>query len=370
MTPLVAENALAPTGGAETQVLLLSRALAERGLAVCLVVFDVPDAAIPASVHGVDIVVRPPYLAGDLVGRLREIAAIRGIVAAVDASVYVTRTAGLHVGVLGFWTKLARRRFIYSSSGFRDFRYELILPTQRDRILFRLGLALADEIITQTKEQSAACSKRIGRMPLVIRNISEPAAETDQEPEAFLWIGRVDNNKRPLEFVHLARALPNARFRMVATDAPGASEGPRLWDALRHAAEGLPNFDLLPPQPRADVLRLIARSVAVVSTSEFEGMPNVFLEAWWRGVPALALSYDPDGIVLRHGLGGFANGRSDELVDLARQLWDNRHARHELAARCRSYVRRNHGAAAIAAEWARALGTEGHVLSPVAMEVR
>ena len=47
----------------------------------------------------------------------------------------------------------------------------------------------------------------------------------------------------------------------------------------------------------------MCRAVAAVNTSEFEGMPNVLLEAWSRGVPALVLHYDPGGVVRAHRLG-------------------------------------------------------------------
>jgi hypothetical protein len=84
-------------------------------------------------------------------------------------------------------------------------------------------------------------------------------------------------------------------------------------------------------------------------------MPNIFLEAWSRGIPALALNHDPDGIISRYGLGGFANGRRERLAELARELWDGRAARDECAARCQAYVQRSHSPEAVSAEWARVL---------------
>ena len=45
--PLLTSAATAPTGGAETQIFLLARALARRGSRICLLVFDLPGIAIP-----------------------------------------------------------------------------------------------------------------------------------------------------------------------------------------------------------------------------------------------------------------------------------------------------------------------------------
>ena len=355
IAPRLSMNANEHGGGAETQVMLLSRALATRGLAVCLVVFDVPGAEIPISDDGPDIVIRPQYFAGgNIFGQMREVAAMRAALRGIDASVVVTRCAGFHVGLVGLWTKLARRRFVYSSASLRDFKYESVLVKWTDRIGFRLGVALADEIVVQTDEQVDLCERCFGRKPIVIRSVSEPAAQTDHHPEAFLWVGRVDANKRPLEFVELAKSLPDARFWMVAIP-PTAAEGERLWRRIERAARTLPNFELLPPRPRPELLDLAARAVAMVSTSEFEGMPNIFLEGWARGIPALALNHDPDGVITGHGLGGFAQGRRDRLVELARELWDRRADRGESAARCRAYVLRNHSPEAVSDEWVRAL---------------
>jgi glycosyltransferase involved in cell wall biosynthesis len=344
-------------GGAETQFLLLSRALAERGVAVCVVVYDVPGTQIPASATGVNVLVRSPYRAGG--GhwrRFSEVAATGAAVRRVDARVIVGRTAGPHVGLVALFAKLARRRFVYSSAHILDFSFEALLASRRDRLLFRIGVALADVVIVQTEEQRLLCERRFGKPAIVIRSIAEPAAVSEGEREAFLWVGRIERNKQPLEFVELARALPQARFWMVASPSPNAKESVRLAQEVEAAAAALPNLDVLPPRPRAELLGLMARAVAVVSTSEAEGMPNIFLEGWARGIPALALKHDPDGIISGYGLGGCAEGDGERFVASARELWDCLERWSECGKRCRAYVRDNHSAAVVSGEWVRALG--------------
>jgi glycosyltransferase involved in cell wall biosynthesis len=169
--------------------------------------------------------------------------------------------------------------------------------------------------------------------------------------------------------VELAKGVPDARFWMVATPSPFAGDTAPLWESLEDAAKTLPNFHLLPPRPRPELLDLIARSVAVVNTSEYEGMPNIFLEAWSRGVPALTLNHDPDSIVARHHLGGFADGDIKRLIELAARLWEDRADRAAYASRCRAYVREQHSAQTVSGDWAKALALDTTVPNEVSVEL-
>ena len=357
--PLLARIRTTPAAGAENQVLLLARELARRGLRVCLIAFDVPDSSLPAFVDGVAVSVRPPFLARKRLGKLREVDSIRRAVLGCDAAVLVARVAAPDIGFVGLFAKLSRRRFVYSSANVSDFDLSRIEPKRRYRLLFALGVRLADQIVVQTDEQALLSRERFGREPVTIRSIAEPAPERRQEPEALLWIGRAVFYKRPLAYVDLARALPDARFWMVAVPSPNARGGPELMASLEREAAGVPNIELLPPRPRDELMELVDRAVAVVNTADHEGMPNVFLEGWARGVPALALAHDPDGVIERHGLGGFAAGDPTRLVELASDLWDRRSDQAEVALRCRRYVLEHHSAQAVAAAWQDALRIDG-----------
>ncbi|HVM18161.1 MAG TPA: glycosyltransferase family 4 protein [Gaiellaceae bacterium] len=351
MGPLLTRDVVPPTGGAETQVYLVARELARRGLRVCVIVFAVPGAEISPVVDHVHVLVRPAYRARRrLVGKILEAVRIRQALRAVESNVIVTRAAGPHVGLVAVFAKLAQRRFVYSSANISDFNFAWLAPKRRDQWLFRLGVRLADRVVVQTDEQVELCRRTFGREAERIGSIAEPGGPP-AVPEAFLWIGRMVWYKRPLAFVDLARALPHASFRLVGVPVSGAHGGEELIAALKEAAASTPNLDLIPPCPRRDLSDLTRRAVAMVNTADFEGMPNVFLEGWAHGVPALALTHDPDGVIERHRLGGFARGSTRRLVELADELWRQRDNRAELSARCRDYVAVHHAPGPVGARW-------------------
>jgi glycosyltransferase involved in cell wall biosynthesis len=362
--PLLASSAL-PAGGAETQIFLLSEALADRGHRVALAALD-PGGGLPPRHGAVDVLTIPAHRAdrrgvGTIVSAFASYRALRGTASAA----IVARAAGPHVGIVAVLARLRHSRFVYSSANVVDFDFGRIEPNRRAVALFHLGLRLADQLVVQTTEQAALCRERLGRPSTLIRSIAQ-AVDPPPDPalrSAFLWVGRLAPYKKPLECVALARALPEASFRMVGVPT-GDPDGDALLAELTRAAAELPNLELLPARPRAELMALYDQAVAVVNTADFEGMPNVFLEGWSRGIPALALTHDPDGVIARHSIGHFAGGSRERLIEQARELWEARHQPGDVTERCRAYIESQHSARVVADAWADALGLAAPVHTP------
>ena len=335
-------------GGAETQIFLLARELRRRGHAVAIATFAV-DGLMPREVEGVEIVpipARPPSASPVRTA----LWACRFLCALVrlDAGVVVQRGAGAVTGLVALTTRAAGRRFVYSSANVIDFDYH---DLERSRIalrLFGVGRRLATRIVVQSDEQAELCTRRWGRQSTVIRSLVEPSPLRAGPPEAFLWIARLASYKRPEVVVELARRLPHARFRMVVSPS---DRDPELVRRLTDDAGRLENLELLPPRSRSELAPLYDSAVAVLNTSAYEGMSNVLLEGWSRGVPALVYSHDPDRLVESHGLGWVAKGSLDRLTELAAFAWERRHDQSDLSERCRAYVATNHAPDCAAERW-------------------
>jgi glycosyltransferase involved in cell wall biosynthesis len=334
------------TGGAELQAHHIARALAERGLRVAHVLLE--DPALPEHRDGVDLVLQVPRTRGPR--GTRRLPSIWEALGRADASVYVQRSAGLATGVAAAFARAKRRRFVYSISSAADLHRGSLPPP--DGTVTQLGLRLADRVVAQTADQQAVATRTLGSKVTLIRSFCEPVS-VPLEPQAFLWIGGVIDYKQPLAYLELAQRVPDAQFRMVATERPGWE---RLADEVHERARSLPNVCLLAPRPRVALLALYAKAIAVVNTSAFEGFPNTFLEAWSCGVPALSLGVDPDGVIGEHGLGAVAGGSLDQLARLVNLYWARRGTLAEGAA-ARDYVRRHHDPAVVGDTWMELIGT-------------
>jgi glycosyltransferase involved in cell wall biosynthesis len=357
IAPLVSSGTDALPGGAETQILFLARGLAAKGCRVCILAR--PGAGgLPSEVHGIDLLPLPTTrqrrrfdfgLSVMLYG-LRVVRSLAGL----DARVLVQRVAGPETGVTALVTRMKRQRFIYSSAGVKEFDYGSLESLRRNVWLFHLGVRLAHAVVVQTDEQVGLCRQRFGRAPVLIKSVAEPAATRSSDPAFFLWVGRLAEYKRPEAFVEVARRVPEARFAMIGVPVPGSDEG--IPDRVRREAAQLDNLELLEPRPRAELMRVLDGAVAIVSTTPSEGMPNVFLEAWARGVPALSLAHDPDGVIERHSLGGFARGSLERMAAIVRKMWHERANQREVSARCRSYIEREHAPDAVIGGWLGLIG--------------
>jgi glycosyltransferase involved in cell wall biosynthesis len=344
------------TGGAEYQSSCLARTLADHGYRVAHVVLG---DHLPARVDGVQVVSIPnQYLCGGLRRRSAVLWALR----AADARLYVQRSAGFETGMVGGFARANGRPFVFSSSANADFLLDAHttsiagagLADWKSRLQYRFGLCCADRVVVQTGDQRELARRAFDVEAVVVPSFGQPAALATANRDAFLWVGTMHERKDPLSYVRLAEHLPHVRFRMLAVDRGGAA--PALAVELERRAANLDNLEVFGARPRSEVLDLYATAVAVVNTSELEmeGFPNVFLEGWARGVPALSLKVDPDRTIERHGLGATAGGSFEKLVAFAGRMWKDR----ELPAseRVRAYVERVHSPERVGAAWAGLVG--------------
>ena len=291
-------------GGAELQQTLLAKALAQRGWSVSMVLADCgqPDGATWDGVRtfkayrleeGIPLVrfLHPRWT--KLTSALRR----------ADADIYYSSCAGAHLAqVVMFAHRRGRKAAFRIASNADCDPKELLVEFWRDRLLYRHGLARADLVLAQTARQQQLLRENFGRESRLAPSLFERADRClafEERDLDVLWVGNIRQVKRPDLLLELARRLPALEFHMVGGPLPGAE---RLYEAIRREAAGLRNVTFRGAVPYQDVQNLYARARILVGTSEVEGFPNTYLQAWAHGTPVVAF-LDPDGLLRRHGMG-------------------------------------------------------------------
>lgn len=330
-------------GGAQLQQTLLAKALARRGFQVSMVVGDYgqQDGAVWAGVQtykasrpreGVPVLrfVHPRWT--KLIAALRRAA----------ADIYYVSPAGVQVGQVALWASRNGRRMVLRIASDADCDPKrLLISLWRDRKLYEYGLRRADAILAQSVNQQALLRRNYGLDSSVVSSLVDvpdsdlPLGDRDI---SVLWVSNIQQLKRPEMFIELARRLHPLTASMVGGAHPQAHD---LFERIRARAAGVGNMTFHGQLPYRLTNQLFDRARLFVNTSEVEGFPNTFLQAWIRGVPVISF-FDPDDIIRREGL-GYAVASLDEMASAARRLATDSQAWVEMSARCRAYMARCHG---------------------------
>jgi glycosyltransferase involved in cell wall biosynthesis len=211
-------------------------------------------------------------------------------------------------------------------------------------------VAHVDRVIAQNSFQLESCRRNHQRDAVVIPSCYAPpphARRATLEHDCVLWVGTVHDYKRPHWFLDIAERLPERRFVMIGGPSTGGEQRtPGYFESVRRRAASLPNVEFTGFLPLDEVERWFDRARLLVLTSVYEGMPNVFLQAWARGVPTVA-TVDvgaPVNTVFSDVAQGAARVET-LLSDSA--LWT------QASNDCLAYFERNHSAAEVLAHYAR-----------------
>ena len=320
---LAPEYSSQPAGGEELQHTLLARALARRGWRVSMVVLDhgQPDGAIWDGIRTLKA-----YRPDEGIPGVRFLhprwTKLQSALQRADADVYYTSCAGAQLAQVVLF---ARRRgakvlFRVASDSDCDPR-SLLVRYWRDRQLYRWGLARADLVLVQTPPQQRALARNFGRHSRVLGPVVEPAGRRPAFHERdidALWVANLRALKRPQLFLEAAARLPKINFHLVGARAPREEA---VYEEARARAQSLQNVTFHGFVPQHRVGAFFERARIHVSTSEVDGFPNTFLQAWSRGTPVVTF-VDPARIVSSYGMGAAVHDVEELDAAIARLTRD------------------------------------------------
>lgn len=323
-------------GGAELQQVIIAKGLVRRGYPVSMICFDYGQED-PCEIDGITVykALRPNQGLPGLRFIWPRLTSFWTCLGRANADIYYQRAASVLTGLTAAFCLRHGRKSIYAIAvdGDPQFRF------RRDRWIFDYGIRHVDRLVAQNPNQQQYFKDRFGRDSILIPSIYNKAnaLQAHAVRDHVLWVATIRERKRADLFLDLAQALPQYKFTMVG--GPGVREH-ALFEAISQRAKRLDNLDFAGFVPYAEIDRYFDRAILFVSTSNKEGVPNTFMDAWARGVPTVSF-FDSGARANGKPIGRIV-GSIEEMTDAVADLLENDAARSRLGEECRKYVESYH----------------------------
>jgi glycosyltransferase involved in cell wall biosynthesis len=335
-----ASGATEAVGGAERQQWYLAKALAAIGWNVVVGVREPLNPGERRSIEGV-------AFAG--IDRGQILRAWSRFLTSEHPDWWYWRSASHLYGPTVALAKLAGVRTIFSAAFDRDVQPSRALSWRRRWWpLYACGLSLTDRIFVQHANQLAGLRPGWRSKARVIRSMASASSDTrshfDRE-KYVAWVAMLRQPKRPDILVDIARRISNVHFVVCGAPTPHRSPG-GYGERIVRALKTLRNVEFLGQVSSDRSRQIIGRAALLLSTSDEEGFPNTFLEAWADGTPVVSLSIDPENIIEEKGLGVVSRTVAGAVRDIPKLL-SATERREDISARAQRHVAEFHSEEAV-----------------------
>ena len=205
------------------------------------------------------------------------------------------------------------------------------------RKLFEYGLKKADCVLVQNTFQQEELGRQYNLKGKLIRNVYDGTIsdEIKKEKNYVIVVSNIQPKKQYEIMLNVAEKLKEIHFQMI-----GRGEG-LYFNKIFSKCNKLSNVKLYTDIKRDELLDKYQNAYLLLHTAKAEGFPNVFLEAWARGIPVVSLKIDPDGVIGKYRL-GFVTQNISELITAVTSLINNRKIRQSMGVNCVKYVKDYH----------------------------
>lgn len=203
----------------------------------------------------------------------------------------------------------------------------------------RYGISHADYIIAQAQYQAISLKQHYQReCALVMPNISPDVMvkkhTAQPTKKIILWVANVKPQKGPEKFIEIAsyfRDRPDLEFHMVGKVST------RYAKDIKTSAQEFNNIVFHGELDVLDVNKLMGDAYIFVNTSDFEGFPNTFIQAWLNETPVVSLNVNPDNLISEHNLGFFCKTQQS-LLSTIKSCVDDSSLIAKAGTNCRSFA--------------------------------
>jgi len=235
--------------------------------------------------------------------------------------VYLRSPSNIGIALVAY-TLLFRKKMVFFSAHDTDFDPNVNLQNYNEKI-FRLFIKFANHFFVQNMTQAAILKKEFDRESSLFGNIISIQKLVGNlstfKKNYFLWVGRIEPFKRLELLLRITERLPNGQFVVVA---PVNVRSEYSEEMLARTKLGI-NIQYIEFAKPGELDKYYQEARGLICTSEYEGFPNIFLEAWNNGTGVYTLGVDPNGIIQKsRGKLGYVFSSAEELVKNIHQVLD------------------------------------------------
>jgi glycosyltransferase involved in cell wall biosynthesis len=199
-------------------------------------------------------------------------------------------------------SKLLKVKFVFFAASDVNFvpGKELIHGVKLNRRLYQKSIRHIPYIVVQNTYQQQTLLDNYGKNCLTMPNIWRGEADTmsSQKHIDVIWIANFRRLKRAEWMVEAARRNPQLHFALIGR--PSAEKD--YYQQIEHDCSELDNVTFYGPLGFDETNALVSQSKILACTSEFEGFPNTFLQAWAYTIPVVS-TVDPSYVIAQNNLG-------------------------------------------------------------------
>jgi glycosyltransferase involved in cell wall biosynthesis len=313
-------------GGAELQIALLAKSLASIGHEVVIINFLAKKSY--TTPEGIKVLHVPDWNKGFRVLRLflHRIPSLWKLFVEQNADIYYVRTRSFFHLLPYLAARKTKAKFImamahdldlmslsdkikidyrHKSTIFRFLTFYLV-----NDIVFNYLLKRADFVLVQHSGQKPKRNAVRGKLVVFPNIIDKQKIDKQQNPveKYFVHVGTLTVLKGSENLLNLVKIV-NSDIQIMIVGEPFDEKSKIIVEKLKE----YPNIKVMGRVDHTRTIELISNSKALISTSNYEGFPNIFLEAWATGVPVISLHVNPGDVLNRFPIGVFCNNDLDRM---------------------------------------------------------
>jgi len=267
----------------------------------------------------------------------------------IKPDIIYQRVGSAYTGIGSYFAQKYGGKFVWNIARDDDIepsRYQFsrhIIGKFIEKKFLEYGIRKATHIIAQTNYQAELLERNYKRPPsTIIYNFHPLPTEPIIKSSSIkvVWIANLKPQKKPEIFLSLVKELQflqDIEFIMI-----GELQGGRIFKRrIMAEIKQINGLEYMGRLSQEDINEILSSAHIFVNTSEVEGFPNTFIQAWMRKVPVVSLSINPDGVFDRHEV-GFCSVTFEKLINDVLRLIEDDDLRNKMGQQAHDHAIQNH----------------------------